>query len=63
MPKTEVKVGQVWQDMDYRMRGARLIVIDIQGDYAICRRNERTIKILLRRFRQSSTGYRLVGPQ
>jgi hypothetical protein len=70
----EVAIGQIWQDNDPRMCTRELGVRLIVGDYAYCairikgnpweiRRDgkERLVRILTRRFRPNSTGYRLIG--
>lgn len=63
-----VKVGQIWQDRDWRVKDRFVRVIDIKGDSATCQRCDRDGKslthrvtsILLRRFRPTSTGYDLM---
>lgn len=69
---TEVKPGQVWADNDPREEGRTLRVERIEDDKAICTvLSNRSVgsytasvgritRISLRRFRPTSTGYRLV---
>lgn len=67
---TEVKVGQVWADNDKRSAGrhVRVIAIEVTLKQAVVRRcnsaggliGARVTRIALRRFRPTSTGYRLV---
>lgn len=67
MDKIEVKVGQVWQNWDIRERGThprRLKVVEIVGDKAVVQHPSGIggkRKILLRRFKPNSTGYKLVS--
>lgn len=65
----DVRVGQIWQDCDKRLRGERTLeVLQRLPNGAVCRvffrgepmRNKPTTVILLRRFRPNSTGYRLI---
>jgi hypothetical protein len=68
--RVTVKVGQVWEDNDPRGYGRQLKVVAIEGAYAICEvvyagRFSDVVagtrrKILLRRMRPNSKGYRLV---
>lgn len=64
---TDVRVGQVWADNDYRSEGRTVMVMEIVGDSAICsvafgnNKTRKRTKILLRRFRPNSTGYRLIA--
>lgn len=71
--KVEVKVGQVWRDWDIRRRSYhdnRYVIVDrIEGEKAICFSCDvsgrilfrREYKILLRRFRPNSSGYKLIS--
>ena len=62
----DVRVGQVWESCDKRGKGCRSIVERIEGDKAVVRGwsmgniggPERRIR--LDRFREISTGYRLI---
>lgn len=58
----EVKAGQTWQDCDRRMNGRCVYVNRIEGEYAYCRvgATRKTTRLLLRRMRPGSTGWRLV---
>lgn len=64
-----VKVGQTWQDWDGRFRKDTPVfkkILKIQGRYAYCEGIRRgkmisQTRILLSRFKPSSTGYRLIG--
>jgi len=56
----EVKIGQVWVDIDPRMGRRKLKVVAIEGDRAVVETaSGRKTKILLNRFKPTSTGYRL----
>lgn len=59
----EVKPGQVWADRDWRMTGRKLTVKSVDGEYAYCSTlfGNREVRILLRRFKPTSTGYDLVA--
>ena len=69
--KAVVKKGQIWQDWDIRLRVAgyqRFIeIIHIHwtcgGYYATCRniKTRRETNIKLSRFKETSTGYKLVN--
>ena len=58
------KIGQVWEDCDKRFSGnpARKIILAIEEGFAICRSEPsgKTVKIALRRFKPTSTGYRVI---
>lgn len=70
----EVRAGQVWADCDWRNEGRTLRVDALEGEKAVCtvltvkdgfpaasgQFKARQVKILLRRFKPTSTGYRLV---
>lgn len=67
----EVKVGQVWADNDARARGRTLEVLEVGENHAVCKvltparfanvsTTGRTVRIMLRRFKPNSTGYRLL---
>lgn len=58
----EVKVGQVWADNDRRMMSRTLDILKVQGGYATvkCRESQKITKIMLKRFKPTSTGYVLV---
>lgn len=67
----KVQPGQVWADNDARMHGRTIAVDAIDGDKAVCTvlapaygnpngRSGQTVRILLRRFKPTSTGYRLI---
>lgn len=67
----EVQIGQVWADNDTRTEGRTVKVEEINGDKAVCRvlappfdypqgRVGHTTKIAIRRFKPTSTGYRLI---
>lgn len=64
---TTPSVGQVWADNDWRSAGRKLLIVKIEGDYAICsvvwphHKTRKRTKVALRRFRPNSTGYRLVS--
>lgn len=58
-----VKIGQVWRDLDKRMRGRTLLVVSINETHAICSTaggGTRRTKIRLDRFKKGSTGFELV---
>lgn len=69
--KVQVRVGQVWESMDPREGGRCLRVEAIEGEHAVCQRVARSFgrwspvgrptRILLRRLRPGSRGYRLVS--
>lgn len=67
----DVQVGQVWADNDPRVAGRTIKVEAIDGNKAVCRvlatpfdypqgRTGHTTKIALRRFKPTTTGYRLI---
>lgn len=62
-----VRVGQVWKDWDTRHRdenpGRLLKVMEISGPKAVCSEltSGRTTWISLKRFKPTSTGYKLVS--
>ena len=65
-----VKVGQVWADNDKRaLKNRRLRVVECGRRWAMCEvfyehslmPPDRTVRVLIRRFRPTSTGYRLVS--
>ena len=61
----DVRVGQVWESCDKReKKGRRVVVERIKGDMAHCARfgilERRRWWIRLDRFREISTGYRLI---
>ncbi len=67
----QVRVGQVWKDNDKRIGERYLVVRKIEGDRAFCclcdsqgypsgLARQPVVRILLRRFRPTSTGYVLV---
>ena len=65
---SEVKVGQVWKDMDKRMNNRRLTVIKVDAEYAYLVPEfqarlgtwKRMSRVKLRRMKPTSTGYALV---
>lgn len=69
--KIEVKVGQVWCDLDKRMNGRCVRVISVEdGKASVAATNptngwtaERTTKLSIRRMHKSSTGWALVTPR
>jgi hypothetical protein len=62
-----VRVGQVWADNDWRSAGRTVMVIAITDGKAICavawpgHKTRNRTQIKLRRFRENSTGYRLIA--
>lgn len=70
--RIDVKPGQIWADNDWRCDGRQVQVVRIDGEYAVCDviagvggnpppRPRPPVRILLRRFKPTSTGYRFVG--
>jgi hypothetical protein len=66
--RMKVKIGQIWQDWDSRLRKAYPRYLEIEGidyrdGYVICKSSPsgRITKIKINRLKESSTGYRLVG--
>ncbi len=55
--KTSVRIGQLWRDRDERCVHRTLKVIGIDGDWAICKRGNRTTSILIRRMKPGARGY------
>lgn len=55
----EVKVGQVWQDLDKRMHGRKRTVIEVQDGKAHMDGTPKT-KVSIRRMHKGSTGWALV---
>lgn len=70
LPGPDVRVGQVWEDMDKRGYGRHVKVIEVSGNVATVEQVSarvgyddkpgRRTKIKVDRFRPTSTGYRLV---
>lgn len=71
MPET-VRPGQIWADNDKRVAGRTLRVDDIDNEHAVCTvltgpagSDDPSVgqqrRILLRRFKPTSTGYRLLS--
>lgn len=71
MTNDNIAPGQVWADNDARSRGRTGLVNTIDGDKAVCTvlaptydnpegRSGHTVRILLRRFKPTSTGFRLI---
>lgn len=70
---SDVKVGQVWADNDWRSAGRTIEVEEVTATHAICKvltkvdspaygpPNGRRTRIRLDRFRPTSTGYRLMS--
>ncbi|WP_137726494.1 hypothetical protein [Prescottella subtropica] len=70
-PTPAPAAGQVWADNDPRVHGRTIAVDAIDGDKAICTvlvpaydnpngRSGHAVKIAVRRFKPTSTGYRLI---
>ena len=57
-----VKVGQVWQDCDKRSYGRRVRVVRVEDPYVYVEAvaTGRKARLMLRRMRPTSTGFRLV---
>lgn len=60
-----VKVGHMYKDNDRRVLSRTLSVVDIEGEYAVCKATTpnggvKTVRVLLRRFRPNSRGYKKV---
>lgn len=55
-----VKVGQVWQDNDWRGDGRRGTVVSVENTHARVDWGANTTRIKLTRFKPTSTGYRLI---
>lgn len=72
MTAPEVRVGQIWADNDRRSAGrlvkvlkvdsryAEVVACDMNGNWSPSALRARHTRILLTRFRPTSTGYRLV---
>ena len=67
-PIVDIHMGQVWMDNDKRQQGRRSVkVIWVDRVFALCevlydgKPQRRRTLIRLRRFRPTSTGYRLVS--
>lgn len=58
----EVRVGQTWEDMDKRMSGRQVRVVEIKGGKAICANTITGKKavISISRMRPAHNGYKLV---
>lgn len=59
----EVKVGQLWEDLDKRMRGRRCFVCEVSNGKAVMRGEYyqlKTTKISISRMHKSSTGWKLI---
>lgn len=59
---TEVKVGQIWQDIDPRMEGRQIEVIHVGNGFAACKnlKTNKETRIALKRFKSNATGYKLI---
>lgn len=57
-----VKVGQIWGDCDWRSKGRLVQVMQVDGDRVVVRNTATGHQTLvaLKRFRPTSTGYRLM---
>ena len=56
-----VKQGQIWRDLDKRMRGRTVSVEWVSGDGTIARvKGVRSTQLLIRRMHHHSTGWELV---
>jgi hypothetical protein len=63
MERVIVEVGQLWMDNDPRMGKRQLKVVRVEVEYAFCQvvhGSNKMTRIRLDRFKQNSTGYRLV---
>jgi hypothetical protein len=65
MEHIEVKVGQVWEDCDKRMKRRRIEIVRLEDEFAQCYaytqgKGTRTVRIRLNRFHPNATGYRLI---
>lgn len=66
-----VKVGQIWEDCDYRAAGRQIRVIEINGDKATVETTQRARNsfgptgrktiISIKRMKPTKSGYRLVA--
>ena len=57
--------GQIWEDCDKRVSGRKLRLIRIGTEWCMFQNlngGRTTVKILTRRLRPTSTGYRVVKP-
>jgi hypothetical protein len=70
MQKEAVKVGQVWADCDKRCEGRTIRILAIEGDRALCEVMTgidgseapvvgRKVRVAVKRFRPTATGYEL----
>jgi hypothetical protein len=61
----EVRIGQVWEDLDKRMRNRQRRVYAIEGEKAVMGRVDRDTgmktKVSISRMHKNSTGWKLVG--
>lgn len=57
----EVKSGQVWVDLDIRMRGRRVTVLSVQDGKAHVQ-GVRATTLSVRRMHRHSTGWKLLVP-
>ena len=61
-----VNVGQVWQSCDKRYPDVNIQVVKVYEDrgYALCLvlKNSKFRRIMLKRFRERSNGYKLIQP-
>lgn len=58
----EVKAGQVWRDLDKRMKGRTVTVIFATAGVARVK-GARTTELAIRRMHRHSTGWELVSPR
>lgn len=59
----EVKVGQVWEDLDARQQGRSRLVVAVDGDKAVMtpvNSHAPRTKVAIRRMHKHSTGWKLI---
>lgn len=65
-PRHEVKVGQIWEDCDWRMQGRRLRVIGLTENYAVMvnvvegTRPPHQVQVRLDRMYEHQRGFKLI---
>lgn len=59
--QVEVKVGQVWRDLDKRMRNRTVKIVKVENGFAFYE-SARNGRISIKRMYKHATGWELVAP-
>ena len=55
----EVKAGQVWRDLDKRMKGRTVTVLAVAHDFAMVKGAKKITRLAVARMHRHSTGWEL----